>query len=50
MNTQANVEVSDKPMLEHIIENFKSQGFVNFYISVHFKSEQIISYFKTEKI
>ena len=43
------LKLGDKPMLEHIIENFKSQGFVNFYISVHFKSEQIISYFQDGK-
>jgi len=37
--------VGDKPLLEHIIENFINQGFYNFYISTHYLSEKIKNYF-----
>jgi len=40
------LKVGSKPILEMIIEQFISYGFHNFYISTHFKSEQIKSYFK----
>ncbi|MDD5929225.1 MAG: nucleotidyltransferase family protein [Spirochaetales bacterium] len=39
------LNVGNKPILETIIENFIEQGFVNFYLSVNYKSEQIESYF-----
>jgi len=41
------LKVGVKPILETIIEQFISYGFHNFYISTHFKSEQIRDYFKT---
>ena len=41
------LKVGLKPILEMIIEQFISCGFHNFYISTHFKSEQIRDYFKT---
>ena len=41
------LKVGLKPILEMIIEQFISYGFHNFYISTHFKSEQIRDYFKT---
>jgi len=40
------LKISGKPILETIIEQFKMYGFHNFYISTHFKSEQIKNYFK----
>jgi dTDP-glucose pyrophosphorylase len=40
------LKVGSKPILEMIIEQFISYGFHNFYISTHFKSEQIRDYFK----
>lgn len=40
------LDVDGKPILEHIIENAKQQGFNRFYISVHYQAEKIISYFK----
>jgi dTDP-glucose pyrophosphorylase/predicted transcriptional regulator len=41
------LKVGVKPILETIIEQFISYGFHNFYISTHFKSEQIRDYFKS---
>ncbi len=35
-----------KPILEHIIESFKLQGFKNFYITTHYKTEIIQDYLK----
>ena len=43
------LEIGGKPMLEHIINNLKSQGFRKILISVNYLSESIISYFKTGK-
>ena len=40
------LEVGNKPMLEHIIEMFVSQGFTKFMLSVNYKSEIIKQYFK----
>jgi len=40
------LKVGNKPILEMIIEQFINYGFHNFYISTHFKSEQIRDYFK----
>jgi dTDP-glucose pyrophosphorylase/predicted transcriptional regulator len=39
------LEVGGKPMLEHIIERAKSDGFQNFVISVHYLGEMIEKYF-----
>ncbi len=39
------LKVGDKPILENIIENLKSFGFRNFFLSVNYKSEVIESYF-----
>lgn len=41
------LKIGNKPILEIIIENFKAQGFHNFYISVNYKSEMIEDYFKS---
>jgi dTDP-glucose pyrophosphorylase len=38
--------LGNKPILEHIIESFKLQGFKNFYITTHYKTEVIQEYFK----
>jgi NDP-sugar pyrophosphorylase family protein len=43
------LKVGNKPLLEIIIEQFISCGFHNFYVSTHFKSEQIRDYFKDGK-
>jgi dTDP-glucose pyrophosphorylase len=43
------LEIGGKPMLEHIINNLKSQGFRKVLISVNYLSENIINYFKTGK-
>jgi dTDP-glucose pyrophosphorylase len=43
------LKVGGKPILEIIIEQFIDHGFHNFYISTHFKSEQIRNYFKDGK-
>jgi dTDP-glucose pyrophosphorylase/predicted transcriptional regulator len=40
------LKVGSKPILEMIIDKFISHGFHNFYISTHFKSEQIRRYFR----
>lgn len=39
------LRVGDKPMLEHIINQFISYGFHNFYISTHYLPEVIRNYF-----
>ena len=41
------LKVGIKPILETIIEQFVKYGFHNFYISTHFKSEQIMDYFQS---
>lgn len=40
------LKVGKKPILEIIIENFRNQGFHNFYLSVNYKSEIIEQYFQ----
>ena len=44
------LKVSGKPILENIVEQFISYGFHDFYISTHFKSEQIREYFKNGEL
>ena len=39
------IEVGGKPLLERIVENFVSQGFERFYISINYKGEQIRDHF-----
>lgn len=39
------LEVAGKPMLEHIIQRAKSEGFVKFVLSVHYLGHMIESYF-----
>ena len=39
------LRVGDKPMLEHLINQFISLGFHDFYISTHYMPEQISSHF-----
>lgn len=39
------LEVGGKPMLETLINSFKSQGFYRFYISTHYLPEVIMEYF-----
>lgn len=40
------LNVGNKPILETIIESFKSYGFTNFIMSVNYKKEMIIDYFQ----
>lgn len=39
------LKIGGKPILETIIENFKSYGFKKFYISVNYKAEMVEDYF-----
>ncbi len=39
------LEIGGKPILQTIIENFVKSGFRQFYIAVHYKAEQIKTYF-----
>lgn len=39
------IEVGGKPLLEGIVENFVSQGFSRFYISINYKGDQIRNHF-----
>jgi len=39
------LEIGGKPILETIIENFVKSGFRQFFIAVHYRSEQIKNYF-----
>lgn len=41
------LEVSGKPILEHIIERAKSEGFKNFILSINYLGEMIVNYFGT---
>lgn len=40
------LNVGNKPILETIIESFKSYGFVNFVLCVNYKKEMIMDYFQ----
>jgi spore coat polysaccharide biosynthesis protein SpsF (cytidylyltransferase family)/UTP-glucose-1-phosphate uridylyltransferase len=40
------LKIGGKPILEIIINQFKSFGFKNFYISVNYKADQIMDYFE----
>jgi dTDP-glucose pyrophosphorylase len=39
------LEVGGKPILEHIVERAKSEGFCNFVLAIHYLGDQIESYF-----
>lgn len=39
------LRIGDKPILQLIIESFKKEGFLDFYISVNYKAEMIEEYF-----
>lgn len=43
------LKVGEKPILEIIVDQFKSQGFNNFLITVNYKSDQIKNYFQDGK-
>ena len=43
------LKLGDKPILEHIIEQFKEYGYKNFIISLNYKGEIIENYFKDGK-
>lgn len=40
------LKISGKPVLEHLLYHLKSEGAKNIIITVHYKSDQIKSYFK----
>ena len=40
------LKIGNKPILEHIINGAKKNGFENFVISVHYLSKKIIKYFQ----
>lgn len=40
------LKIGDKPMLQHIIEQFREYGFKNFLISLNYKGEIIEEFFK----
>lgn len=40
------LHIGNKPILETIIESFKSYGFVNFILSVNYKKDIIMNYFQ----
>ncbi|WP_274364205.1 nucleotidyltransferase family protein [Paenibacillus thermotolerans] len=44
-NPKPLLKIGSKPILERIIHNFAEYGFVNFYLAVNYKKEQIIDYF-----
>lgn len=41
------LKLTDKPILETIIDNFSQRGFYNFYISINYLGEQIQNHFGT---
>ena len=43
------LKIANKPILEHIINRLKTQGFINIFISTHFNSNKIIKYFGNGK-
>jgi len=43
------LNVYGKPIIEHIINNLKNQGFLNIYISVNYKKEKIKNFLKDGK-
>jgi len=43
------IPVNDKPVIEHIIENFRNFNFGNFYISINYKSKILKAYFEEVK-
>lgn len=40
------VPIAGKPMLQHIVEKFKHEGFFNFTFAIHHLGEKIVSYFQ----
>lgn len=40
------ITVNRKPMIEHIISNFKECGIKHYYISINYKKDLLIQYFK----
>ena len=43
------IKINNTPIIELILQNAKNQGFNNFFISVFYKKEKIINYFKNKK-
>lgn len=42
------IKINNIPIIELILQNAKNQGFKNFFISVFYKKEKIINYFKNK--
>lgn len=40
------IEVSSKPLLTHVVDNFRAEGATNFVVNAHYHAEQITSYAK----
>ena len=40
------IKIHGKPILQHIIENIKTENFINVFVSVNYKRSQI-KFFKT---
>ena len=43
------IPINDKPIIEHVIENFLKFGIKNYYLSVNFKSRVLKAYFEESK-
>ena len=43
------IKIKGKPILEHLINNAKKQGFKNILISTHYLQSKIKNYFKKWK-
>ena len=43
------IKIQGKPILEHLINNAKKQGFINILISTHYLQSKIKNYFKNVK-
>lgn len=43
------IPIDDKTIIEHIIDNFNKIGCNNFYVSINYKADMIIDYFKNKK-
>ena len=43
------IKIKGKPILEHLINNAKKQGFKNILISTHYLQNKIKNYLKMEK-
>lgn len=40
------IDVANKPLLSHVVDNFRAEGGTNFIVNAHYHAEKIISYAK----